>query len=127
MLSLLVLQLLFPIIVISEHICPEDELCSITIDDDDSCNNTIINGSFASFLEYTSNTNCDSTLIHCPSEGCNIGCRGTKSCYNAKIFHQGQQSDASIVEIICDGDASCDGLQAHVENASFVQYINLTL
>ena len=122
MLSLLVLQSLFSIVVISDHICPDGELCSITIDDSDSCND-MINGSLASFLEYTENTNCDSTLIHCPSAGCNVNCREKESCKDTMIIYDGHKSDGSVVEIMCDGDASCGGLRANVENASFVRYI----
>ena len=111
--------------VISDHICADGELCSITIDDDDSCSNMIVNGSLASFLDYTVNAKCDSTVIYCPSAGCNIHCQGKQSCYNAKIFHDADRSEESLVEIICDGDDSCRGLQANVENTSFVQYIDI--
>ena len=121
---MLLIHSLGSLIVISDHICADGELCSITIDDSDSCNNVIINGSLASFLEYTANANCESTLIHCPVAGCNIHCKGEQSCYNATIFHEADSSKESQVEIICDGDASCDGLEARVENASSVQFID---
>ena len=127
MLSLLFIQSLFSINVISDNICRGNELCSITIEDYDSCGNRIINGSLASFLEYTENKYCDSILIYCPAAGCNIHCRGHGACWNARIIHDAEPSKDSFVEIICDGDASCNSLQAHVENTSFVKYINLTL
>ena len=107
----------------SERNCPDDELCSITIDDGDSCKKMVINGSLASFLDYTVNTNCESTLIYCPAAGCIIHCKGKLSCHNAKIFHEADPSKESLVEIICDGDVSCVYLEANVENTSSVQYI----
>ena len=123
MLSLLFIQSLVPIIVISDHICPDGELCSITIGDSDSCND-MINGSLASFLDYTENAICHSTLIYCPSAGCNVHCKGQQSCKDAMIIYEGQQSDDATVEIICDEDDSCGKLQANVENASSVGYID---
>eukprot|EP01083_Nonionella_stella_P167421 562663_1 len=100
--------------------CAADEYCLINCDNS-NCNNVLIDGSVAQFLEVYCGTSysCNHTNIICPSAGCDITCGATtQACHWMDV----QAPFANVVNFNCSGTDSCHDV---LFNAQYANIVNL--